>query len=55
MRVLVVEDEPTLARQLFDALSEAGYAVDTADNGRDALHLGEESPSMRSCSTWDCR
>lgn len=42
MRVLVVEDEPTLARQLFDALSEAGYAVDTADNGRDALHLGEE-------------
>ena len=42
MRVLVVEDEPTLARQLFDALSEAGYAVDTVDNGRDALHLGEE-------------
>lgn len=42
MRVLVVEDEPTLARQLFDALSEAGYAVDAADNGRDALHLGEQ-------------
>ena len=42
MRVLVVEDEPTLARQLFDALNEAGYAVDAADNGKDALYLGEQ-------------
>lgn len=41
MRILVVEDEPTLARQLVDALSEAGYAVDRADNGRDAHFIGE--------------
>lgn len=41
MRVLVVEDEPNLRAQLQRALTEAGYAVDAADNGRDAHHLGE--------------
>ena len=40
MRVLIVEDEPTLAVQLGEALSSAGYAVDQAANGIDALHLG---------------
>ena len=40
MRVLLVEDEPTLRAQLRAALQEAGYAVDEADNGRDAQHLG---------------
>ncbi len=44
MRVLVVEDEPTLAGQLQQALTEAGYAVDRVDNGRDALHQGEFEP-----------
>jgi len=33
MRVLVVEDEARLSRQLADALSGAGYAVDTAPDG----------------------
>jgi len=37
MRVLVVEDEPDLLAILAQALREDGYAVDTADNGRDAL------------------
>jgi two-component system OmpR family response regulator len=41
MRVLLVEDEPTLRSQLRVGLMEAGYAVDEADNGRDAQHLGE--------------
>lgn len=41
MHVLVVEDEPNLAAQLVQALSEAGYAVDRADNGRDAHFVGE--------------
>ena len=41
MKLLLVEDEPTLRAQLGAALREAGYAVDAADNGRDALHLGE--------------
>jgi len=38
MRVLVVEDEPDLLRVLAQALREDGYAVDTADNGNDALY-----------------
>lgn len=40
MRVLLVEDDPTLRAQLRAGLQEAGYAVDEADNGRDAHHLG---------------
>ncbi len=40
MRVLLVEDEPTLRAQLRAGLQDAGYAVDEADNGRDAHHLG---------------
>lgn len=44
MRILVVEDEPRLATQLQGALEVAGYAVDAASNGRDALHLGEQEP-----------
>ncbi len=41
MRILVVEDEPTLAAQLVATLQAAGYAVDTAANGRDAGYMGE--------------
>ncbi|MDP3084440.1 MAG: response regulator transcription factor [Rubrivivax sp.] len=41
MRILLVEDEPTLRAQLRAGLVEAGYVVDEADNGRDALHLGQ--------------
>ncbi len=41
MRILLVEDEATLRAQLRDALREAGYVVDEADNGRDALAQGE--------------
>ena len=41
MRILVVEDEPTLAAQLATTLQVAGYAVDTAANGRDAGYMGE--------------
>ncbi len=41
MRILVVEDEPTLAAQLVATLQTAGYAVDSAANGRDAGYMGE--------------
>lgn len=44
MRVLVIEDEPTLSAQLRDALEAASYAVDTADNGEDGQFLGETEP-----------
>lgn len=40
MRVLVVEDEPNLLRQLKTALEGAGYAIDTAADGEDAHYLG---------------
>ncbi|MBL8178715.1 MAG: response regulator transcription factor [Bryobacterales bacterium] len=36
MRVLIVEDEASLARQLWASFSEAGYAVDTAPGGQQA-------------------
>lgn len=42
MRLLVVEDELTLQRQLVEALSASGYTVDVASDGREALYLGQE-------------
>jgi len=44
MRVLLVEDDPTLAAQLAEELSVAGYVVESAQNGIDAHHLGEVEP-----------
>ncbi|WP_431861712.1 response regulator transcription factor [Azospirillum sp.] len=44
MRILVVEDDAELAEQLAHSLEAAGYAVDRADNGEDALHLGGTEP-----------
>ena len=41
MRLLVVEDEPSLAEQLREALRAAGFAVDIARDGEDALFQGE--------------
>ena len=41
MRILVVEDEPALSRQLEAALGEAGYAVDCADDGEKADFMGQ--------------
>ncbi|MBE7211126.1 MAG: response regulator transcription factor [Gluconacetobacter diazotrophicus] len=40
MRVLVVEDDPVLAQGLARALRAEHFAVDVADNGEDAGHLG---------------
>ena len=40
VRVLVVEDEATLSRQLADGLGGAGYAVDQAFDGERADFLG---------------
>ena len=44
MRVLVVEDDKNLREQLASALTDAGYTVDTADNGEDGQFLGETEP-----------
>ena len=39
MRVLVVEDHPSMARSLANGLREEGYAVDLAMDGEEAEHL----------------
>jgi two-component system OmpR family response regulator len=44
MRVLIVEDDPDLARQLKSAMSDAGYAVDHAPDGEEAQFLGDTEP-----------
>ena len=41
MRILVVEDEPRLLRNLARALREEGYAVDTAEAGDEGLYKAE--------------
>jgi len=41
MRVLVVEDEARIAKQLVTALGEAGYAVDCASDGERGEFLGQ--------------
>ena len=40
MRILVVEDDADLRRQLADALTQSGYAVDLAADGEDGHFLG---------------
>jgi two-component system OmpR family response regulator len=44
MRVLLVEDEEDLARQLRDSLIDAGYAVDVAHDGEEGHYLGLNEP-----------
>ena len=44
MRVLLVEDDPTLLAQLADGVRSAGYAVDLACNGVDAHFMGDTEP-----------
>src|SRR6201984_759511 len=44
MRILLVEDDPDLSRQLKLALGDAGYAVDHAPDGEEAQFLGETEP-----------
>ena len=41
MRILVVEDEPTLCTQLAQAIEAAGHTVETATDGAIARYLGE--------------
>lgn len=44
MRLLVVEDDPALARQLAERLEGEGYAVDRAADGEEGQFLGETEP-----------
>ena len=44
MRILVVEDDTNLNRQIKDALTEGGYAVDVAFDGEEGHFLGDTEP-----------
>jgi two-component system OmpR family response regulator len=44
MRLLVVEDDKDLNRQIVAGLEQAGYAVDKAFDGEEAQFLGETEP-----------
>ncbi len=44
MRILVVEDDRDLNRQLVEALDEAGYVVDKAFDGEEGHFLGDTEP-----------
>jgi two-component system OmpR family response regulator len=44
MRILVVEDDPELSRQLVAALGDAGYVVDKAMDGEEGHFLGDTEP-----------
>ena len=42
MRLLVVEDEPKIARLIRTALQDQGHAIDAVDNGREAVWMATE-------------
>jgi two-component system, OmpR family, phosphate regulon response regulator PhoB len=44
VRLLVVEDDPDLNRQLTKALTDAGYVVDRAFDGEEGHYLGDNEP-----------
>jgi len=44
LKILLAEDDPQLSERLAAGLYREGYAVDVADNGIDAEHLGNEWP-----------
>jgi two-component system OmpR family response regulator len=44
MRILVVEDDAQVARQIETTLRKAGYAVDLAKDGEEGHFLGETEP-----------
>jgi two-component system OmpR family response regulator len=44
MRILVIEDDANLNRQVKEALTEGGYAVDVAFDGEEGHFLGDTEP-----------
>ena len=42
MKILVIEDEPKAGDYLRSGLTESGYVVDLARNGKDGLHMAQE-------------
>ena len=44
MRILIVEDDPDLNRQLSSAMADAGYVTDSAHDGEEGHFLGDSKP-----------
>jgi two-component system response regulator PhoP len=44
MRILIIEDEIKLQRQIRQQLEADGYMVDTSDNGEEGLYFASEYP-----------
>ena len=44
MKLLVIEDDSDLRRQLVTSLQDNGYAVEEAEDGEEGLYLGSEFP-----------
>src|SRR3989344_7441019 len=45
-RILIVEDDASYSMLLSDALTDAGFAVDTAKNGEEAFKSVKTQPDM---------
>ncbi|PKP44779.1 MAG: DNA-binding response regulator [Bacteroidetes bacterium HGW-Bacteroidetes-13] len=43
MRILIVEDETSIANFLRDGLEEEGFAVDVSNNGKEGLQLAQDN------------
>ena len=54
MRVLLVEDDRSIADFVSAGLRQEGFAVDVADNGVDGLDLAQGSPTPPPSSTSCC-
>ncbi len=44
MRLLIVEDDPNLQKQIKNALDESGYTVDATSDGEEGHFLGDTEP-----------
>lgn len=44
MRILIIEDDPDIASNLYDFLEAAGHTVDAAPDGVSGLHLASGTP-----------
>lgn len=44
MRILIIEDDPAIATNLYDFLSARGHMVDAAGDGMTGLHLAVRDP-----------
>ncbi|TAJ53207.1 MAG: response regulator transcription factor [Nevskiaceae bacterium] len=44
MRILIVEDEPTLRAQIAQAFADEGYVAESAGDGEQGLYMAQEYP-----------